>query len=68
MKAVVLTSNKHLEILNVDKPTILPDECLLLIKYAGICSSDIYRAFDNGAYFYPLIMNFLEKLFQLELV
>jgi threonine dehydrogenase-like Zn-dependent dehydrogenase len=56
MKAVVLTSNKHLEILNVEKPTIQPDECLLSIKYAGICSSDIYRAFDNGAYFYPLIM------------
>lgn len=56
MKAVVLTSNKKLEFLNVEKPVIQPDECLLSIKYAGICSSDIYRAFDNGAYFYPLIM------------
>lgn len=56
MKAVVLTSNKKLEFLNVEKPIIQPDECLLAIKYAGICSSDIYRAFDNGAYFYPLIM------------
>jgi threonine dehydrogenase-like Zn-dependent dehydrogenase len=56
MRAVVLTSNKQLEILNVEKPTIQSDECLLSIKYAGICSSDIYRAFDNGAYFYPLIM------------
>ena len=56
MKAVVLTSNKKLEFLNVEKPVIQPDECLLAIKYAGLCSSDIYRAFDNGAYFYPLIM------------
>lgn len=56
MKAVVLTSNKTLEFLNVEKPDIQPDECLLAIKYAGICSSDIYRSFDNGAYFFPLIM------------
>jgi threonine dehydrogenase-like Zn-dependent dehydrogenase len=56
MRAVVLTSNKKLEIMDVENPIIQNDECLLSIKYAGICSSDIYRAFDNGAYFYPLIM------------
>ena len=31
-------------------------ECLIRIKYTGVCSSDIYRAFDNSAYNYPLIM------------
>ena len=56
MKAVVLSSNKKIELLNVSKPQIESDECLIAIKYVGICSSDIYRAFDSGAYFYPLIM------------
>ena len=25
-------------------------------KNVGVCSSDIQRSFDNGAYFYPLVM------------
>ena len=32
------------------------DECLVKVKVCGICSSDIYRAFENGAYFYPIII------------
>ena len=26
------------------------------IRNVGVCSSDIQRGYDNGAYFYPLIM------------
>ena len=32
------------------------NECLVKLKFTGVCSSDIYRAFDNSAYHYPLVM------------
>lgn len=37
-------------------PKINEDECLIRVKSTGICNSDIFRAFENGAYHYPLIM------------
>jgi len=56
MKAAVLESNKKITLKDVKIPNIKQDECLIKIKFAGICSSDIQRGFFNGAYFYPLIM------------
>jgi len=56
MKTVQLESNKVLKVLDQRVPEISDDECLVKIKICGVCSSDIYRAFENGAYFYPLIM------------
>ena len=56
MKAVILEANKLLNISEISIPNIGPDECLINVKICGVCSSDIYRAFENGAYFYPLIM------------
>jgi L-iditol 2-dehydrogenase len=56
MKAAVLVSNKKIKIKKIKIPKIKDDECLVQIKFSGICSSDIYRAFFNRSYFYPLIM------------
>ena len=56
MKTVQLGANKVLNVLEELIPEISDDECLVKIKICGVCSSDIYRAFENGAYFYPLIM------------
>ena len=56
MRAVQLESNKILKLTELNIPEIKSDECLINIKVCGVCSSDIYRAFDKGAYFYPLIM------------
>ncbi|MDH5573111.1 MAG: alcohol dehydrogenase catalytic domain-containing protein [Gammaproteobacteria bacterium] len=56
MKAVILQNNADLVIDNIDSNEIKPDECMISIKSAGICASDVPRAFDNGAYSYPLIM------------
>jgi len=56
LKTVQLEANKVLNVLEQRIPEIADDECLLKIKICGVCSSDIYRAFENGAYFYPLIM------------
>jgi L-iditol 2-dehydrogenase len=56
MKALVLEKNTVLKFKDVPDPKIKDDECLIAVKYAGICESDIARAFCNGAYFYPSIM------------
>ena len=56
MNAINLEANKVLKSVELDVPTIKPDEYLIKMKVCGICSSDIYRAFENGAYFYPLVM------------
>jgi threonine dehydrogenase-like Zn-dependent dehydrogenase len=48
--------NFEIEIKYIDIPQVKDDECLVKIKYVGICSSDIQRGFFNSAYFYPLIM------------
>ncbi|MBU79281.1 MAG: hypothetical protein CMD29_04050 [Flavobacteriales bacterium] len=56
MKTVQLEANKVLNVLEQRVPEIADDECLVKIKICGVCSSDIYRAFENGSYFYPLIM------------
>ena len=56
MKALVLKKNGVLKFKDVPESKIKDDECLIAVKYAGICDSDIARAYDNGAYFYPSIM------------
>ncbi|WP_158999157.1 alcohol dehydrogenase catalytic domain-containing protein [Pigmentibacter ruber] len=56
MKAVVLHSNKQLIIEDFAINSPNPNECQIKIAATGVCSSDIFRSFDNGAYFYPLIM------------
>jgi L-iditol 2-dehydrogenase len=56
MKAVILEANGKLSLCNIPVPNLHPNECMIKIKYTGICSSDIYRAYENGAYNYPLIM------------
>ena len=56
MKAAVLVADKTIVIKDV--PILEPkeNECTVKIKYAGVCSSDIFRGYGNGAYGYPLIM------------
>jgi L-iditol 2-dehydrogenase len=56
MKALVLEANGILKYKDIPEPKMASDECLLRVKYSGVCNSDMYRAYDKGAYFYPLIM------------
>lgn len=56
MKALVLEANAKVRYRSVPLPQMKDDECLVAIRKAGVCNSDISRAFDNGAKFYPLIM------------
>jgi L-iditol 2-dehydrogenase len=56
MVAAVLVDNASVQLTEVPCQPPAADECLVRIEAAGICSSDIARSSDRGAYFYPLIM------------
>jgi len=55
-KAAVLVKNSVIEI--QDRTYLSPshDEVEVAIYRAGVCSSDIERGFNHGAYHYPLVM------------
>ena len=57
MKAAVLHAIGDLRIEEVPTPVLAPGEeaCLVRIKYAGVCGSDIGRVFKDGTYSFPLI-------------
>ncbi len=55
-KQAILIKNKVIEVLERNLLPLNNDESLIKIHYSGICSSDIYRGFSHGAYFYPLVM------------
>lgn len=55
MKAYVLKGINQLEYTDINLPELKPDEAMIRIKAAGICSSDIPRIYKNGTYHFPLI-------------
>ena len=57
VKALVLESNGVLRVSEVPMPAEPEtDSVLVRIAAAGICGSDLHRAFEGGAYHTPLIM------------
>jgi L-iditol 2-dehydrogenase len=58
MKAAVLHAVGDLRIDDVQKPKLAAGEeaCIVRIKYAGVCGSDIARVFRDGTYSMPLIL------------
>lgn len=54
-EAAVLRANSVLEIEQRPIPIPQPDEVVLRIRAAGVCSSDVTRVHGGGAYFYPLV-------------
>ena len=56
MKIAELGKNGEITVKQRSKPNIRKHSCLIKIKYCGICSTDIYRAYNDGAYHYPLVM------------
>src|SRR3989344_4012755 len=57
MNALILIRNGKLRYEEKEGPQVKPHaEILVKVISAGICSSDIPRAFQNGAYAYPLIL------------
>lgn len=41
MKAALLKTWEHMELLEMEKPTVAEDEALIKVDYAGVCGSDI---------------------------
>lgn len=56
MKAWVLDSVGKFELKEINKPKLTFGEVLVNIKAAGICGSDIPRAYVNGAHKMPLVL------------
>ena len=56
MQVVELTKNSEFKLNYRGNPDIIANHCLIDIKACGVCSTDIYRSHDNGAYHYPLVM------------
>lgn len=57
MKALVLTANGRLVVDDRPRPEPTADEPVLVrVAFAGVCGSDLPRAYDAGAYHYPLVM------------
>ena len=56
MKSLELVANGEFSLVNKETPSIKADQCLIRVSVCGVCSTDIYRSHDNGAYFYPLVM------------
>lgn len=55
MKAYVLHDIDKLQLEEVPKPALQPNEVLVEVRAAGICGSDIPRIYTTGTYSYPLI-------------
>lgn len=57
MKALVLVDNGVVKYADMPMPEkVTEDDVLIKLEAAGICNSDIARAFDGKSYGYPLIM------------
>ena len=57
MNALVLTENGRLEVEERPRPAPTSDAPVVVrVAFAGVCGSDIPRAFNAGAYHYPLVM------------
>ncbi|NBI42439.1 galactitol-1-phosphate 5-dehydrogenase [[Haemophilus] felis] len=57
MKAVIVQSNNHLVLGDIEKPRVEKnDEVLVKVLFSGMCGSDIPRVFHYGAHFYPMVL------------
>jgi L-iditol 2-dehydrogenase len=56
MKSLVLVENKKFQIHDRKLPILSKSLYRVRIRKSGICSSDIYRSHEKGAYHYPLVM------------
>lgn len=56
MKAWILHNPNNMTYEETEKPQPKSDEVLVAVKAAGICGSDIPRAFVTGAHVHPIIM------------
>ena len=58
MEALVLTGTKKLEVKDIDRPKVLPNEVLIHTAFAGICGTDhaLYAGLPGSADAVPPIV------------
>ena len=56
MQGLELVKNSKFKLREFKSIKLKDDECEIKVKSVGICSSDIERGFNRGAYHYPLVM------------
>jgi L-iditol 2-dehydrogenase len=56
MKAVLLKANRQFELTDLPFASLAANACRIRVRNVGVCSSDIQRSCEEGAYFYPLVM------------
>ena len=56
VRSAVLEKNQKVLVKNLNAEDLLSSECEVMIKAAGLCSSDISRGYGASAYHYPLVM------------
>lgn len=57
MKAVVVQANDDLVVAEIEQPTLIhAEDVLIKVLYSGLCGSDIPRIFHHGAHFYPIVL------------
>jgi len=56
MKTVNLVANQKLIVEHKSLSKLDNNKCRIKLSNTGVCSSDIQRCFESGAYFYPLVM------------
>ena len=56
MKSAILKKNGYIAVEESNIPKLNRNQSLVKIKNVGVCSSDVPRAFNHGAYNYPLVM------------
>jgi len=56
MKAWILHGNNDIKLNDVPIPMLKDGEVLVQVKAVGICTSDVPRVYEKGAYHYPIIL------------
>lgn len=56
MKALVITADKNMELLEMDVPKVSEKKVLIKVAYCGICGSDLPRYFEGGVHAYPQVL------------
>lgn len=56
MKALTVTGDRVLELLDIPEPEVTIGKVKVKVAYCGVCGSDLPRYFDGGVHSYPQVL------------
>ena len=56
VRSAVLEKNQKIVVKDLPKEELSSHQCEVMIKAAGLCSSDISRGYGGSSYYYPIVM------------